>query len=76
MGGNAWEWCKDFYGPYSGGSAIDPQGPATGLFHVVRGGGFISQASDCRSARRLEASHRPASDYFDFGFRVVLAQGQ
>jgi formylglycine-generating enzyme required for sulfatase activity len=74
MGGNAWEWCSDFYGPYLGGSVIDPQGPTVGLFHVVRGGGFNSQASDCRSARRREASHRPGSDYLDFGFRVVLAQ--
>jgi formylglycine-generating enzyme required for sulfatase activity len=76
MGGNAWQWCKDFYGPYSGGSAIDPQGPTTALFHVVRGGGWNSQASDCRSALRHEASHRPGFDYFDLGFRVVLVQSE
>jgi formylglycine-generating enzyme required for sulfatase activity len=75
MHGNVWEWCQDRYGDYPGGIALDPQGPATGLSGVVRGGDYISYAKSCRSAQRR--------DLFDLhhkqvliGFRVLLASGQ
>ena len=53
---------------------IDPQGPATGSPHVVRGGGWHDVAGNCRSAFRLDYGF-PDDRYFDFGFRVVLASG-
>jgi formylglycine-generating enzyme required for sulfatase activity len=52
MYGNLAEWCQDRYGPYPGGIAIDPQGPATGSLRVTRGGLWLRPASLCRSARR------------------------
>ena len=53
---------------------IDPQGPATGSAHVVRGGGWNDAAGNCRSASLFDYRF-PYEYYFDFGFRVVLASG-
>lgn len=40
MIGNASEWVKDYYGPYSAQAVVNPQGPSSGSFRVQRGGGF------------------------------------
>ncbi len=69
MHGNVWEWCLDWYGPYPGGAVMDPKGPATGSFKVIRGGTLGWNPDRCRSANR----DTPRGQTFDFGFRVVLA---
>jgi formylglycine-generating enzyme required for sulfatase activity len=74
MHGNLWEWCQDWYGTYHGGTAIDPQGPATGLYRVIRGGSWSSGAGPCRSAARSTTPRLNGGDFI--GFRVVLAPGQ
>jgi formylglycine-generating enzyme required for sulfatase activity len=52
MSGNVWEWCNDWYGPYSGTSSLDPQGISSGHAHVIRGGGWNMDLSHCRVSTR------------------------
>ena len=55
--GNAYEWVNDLYGSYSSDSAVNPQGPASGDRHVVRGSGWASADYLDRSSSR--ASYPP-----------------
>jgi len=71
MHGNVWEWCLDWKGDYANGEQRDPHGAASGVFKVLRGGGWKSSKALCRSATRHSAS-RYESDG-TIGFRVALA---
>ncbi len=73
MHGNVYELCQDWYSTYPTGG-VDPQGPATGFFYVIRGSYFDEPAGYLRSAYRWAAS--PDLRPLTVGFRVVLAPGQ
>jgi formylglycine-generating enzyme required for sulfatase activity len=76
MHGNVWEWCQDYYSAYPGGSVVDPQGPAIGTNHVLRGGSWYNiPSSDLRSAFRRGDRLSTSMDW-RIGFRVILAAGQ
>jgi len=70
MHGNVKEWCHDGYGNYPNGIVSDPMNPGKGDFHIVRGGGWRSSASFCRSASRDKASQDHEAK--DIGFRLVM----
>ncbi len=69
LSGNVWEWCADWYGPYSATGVTDPTGPASGDYRVIRGGSWGSDQNDTRSACRN--SVEPTATAGDIGFRCI-----
>jgi formylglycine-generating enzyme required for sulfatase activity len=57
MHGNVEEWCWDWFSMYSAGAVTDPKGPTApvpsiGNYKIARGGAFLDEADDVRSACR------------------------
>ena len=74
MHGNVYEWCLDGERRYSSRAVTDPQGPDSGSWRVLRGGGWDNGARLCRSADRN--GHDPGYRYYYFGFRLALVPVQ
>ena len=74
MHGNVWEWCSDWIvKSYAGLERTDPQGPASGVYRVLRGGSAWMDESNCRSANRVGHSVGARRKYRGIhGFRVVV----
>ncbi|MGM9809840.1 MAG: formylglycine-generating enzyme family protein [Paludibacteraceae bacterium] len=70
MTGNVAEWCQDYFAPYPLTVQTNPIGPASGDFHVYRGGGFNSLLRFCRISSR-DYGHTMKSKN-RLGMRLVL----
>ncbi|HXJ56649.1 MAG TPA: SUMF1/EgtB/PvdO family nonheme iron enzyme [Verrucomicrobiae bacterium] len=69
MVGNVFVWCWDWAGaPYTAG--VDPRGPESGNYRVIRGGSWLNGAVFLRVANRANCT--PTSYGNDAGFRTVL----
>jgi formylglycine-generating enzyme required for sulfatase activity len=71
MHGNLAEWCSDWYGEYPKGAVSDPVGPREGLGRVFRGGCWIFDAANCRTAVRGRGT--PGDRVINLGFRLALS---
>lgn len=71
MHGNVWEWVQDRYGRdyYEQSPTRNPQGSVVGASRVVRGGGWLVGAWNCRAAIRYY--HAPVYRGYDLGFRLA-----
>ncbi len=71
LAGNVAEWVNDWYDEnyYDNSPLINPQGPATGTYHMLKGGNFGSNTFDLRSGRRYPVD--PQYVYNFAGFRCV-----
>ncbi len=56
MTGNVGEWCEDYYAEYDAAFAINPLGPKTGIYKVIRGGDFrVQNIYDMKTTTRYYA---------------------
>lgn len=68
MHGNVGEWCNDWYGDYAG-DGVDPKGPDSGDWVVLRGGAYFVSGRHARSASRVAIA--PYIRAVSGGFRVA-----
>ena len=71
MGGNVSEWVSDWYERYPEEAVTDPQGPDSGSYKILRGGGFRETSDAMRSTDRVVAD--PASRSEGVGFRCAVS---
>ena len=76
MHGNVVERCSDWYSFYYYSESVinDPKGPSEGEKHVARGGGFLNNPGECRSAYRFGVVGKPLGPDYKWlqgGLRLV-----
>ena len=69
LSGNVMEWCWDWLGDYSTESLDNPIGPPSGLYRVIRGGGWSVSVHYSRVAFRH--NNNPNYRGVNLGFRIA-----
>lgn len=69
MSGNVSEWVWDWFKVFSAAPATNPVGPSSAPFRVLRGGSWVSNCWNGRSAARNV--NAPDLRMFDIGFRLA-----
>ena len=70
MSGNVWEWCQDWYAPYTSQAQTNPTGPETGSEHIVRGGCMCGHSRFCSVFYRMY--YEPTFKRDEIGLRLAL----
>jgi len=73
MSGNVWEWVNDWWSSnyYSTSPSVNPQGPSSGSYRVLRGGLWSVNSDYCRASDRDQFAPEFSSSGGLVGFRVV-----
>lgn len=72
MSGDIAELCSDWYGPYSSESQVNPTGPASGSYRVVRGGYAYDEDEYFTVFHRASAEEYGGVPSYAIGFRLVM----
>ncbi len=72
MHGNVWEWCWDAAATYTDFAVEDPLGVTHSTRRAIRGGSWLNDVEDCRSASRWRPGFEPADSDPDVGLRLAL----
>lgn len=70
MSGNVWEWCQDWFAPYTDSEQTNPTGAATGTCKILRGGCWSGESRYCRVWERFYFAPELKGDII--GLRLAL----
>lgn len=73
MAGDVWEWVSDWYGPYDLVSIINPVGPSSGKFKVIRGGSWGNKVLPIYLRVSNRGTNTPDHPTNEVGFRCVFS---